>query len=218
MQIFIDSAAREDIRQALDTGFVYGVTTNPTLLRRAGVRAADLPELARQVIAWGAREIHMQVYAADADGMLEQARRLLAIDRERVVVKIPATPAGYRAAAQLGHDNCPVTLTAVYTLRQALLAGSVGARYVAVYLGRMRDAGIGALDLVRQMQALLNAQRAGVTILAASIRDPEEVVTLGAVGVGAATLSAPIIAKLLESPATAEAAATFEEDARALMD
>jgi transaldolase len=218
MQIFIDSAERGDIRRALDTGFVYGVTTNPTLLRRAGVRAADLPELARQAIAWGAREIHMQVYAADAEGMLEEARQLLAIDPERVVVKIPATPAGYRAAARLGHDNCRVTLTAVYTLRQALLASSVGAHYVAVYLGRMRDAGIGALDLVRQMQTLLNAQRAGVAILAASIRDPEEIVTLGSVGVGAATLPAPIVDKLLESPATAAAAAAFEEDARALLD
>jgi transaldolase len=218
MKILIDSAEREAIRHALGTGFVYGVTTNPTLLRRANVRAADAPDLARQAIAWGAREIHLQVYAPDAAEMLVEARRLLAVDTERVVVKIPATPDGFRAAAQLAHDNCPVTLTAVYTLRQALLAASIGAQYVAVYLGRMRDAGLGALDLVRQMQTLLSAQRANVTILAASIRDADEIVTLGLAGVGAATLPAALIERLAESEATAAAAAVFGEDARAILE
>lgn len=218
MRLFIDSADREAIRAALGTGLVYGVTTNPTLLGRANVRAADAPDLARQAIAWGAREVHMQVYAADAAGMLKQARQLLALDTERVVVKIPATPEGFRAAAELAHDNCPVTLTAVYTLRQALLAGSIGAQYVAVYLGRMRDAGLGALDLVRQMQALLGAQRLATTILAASIRDADEIVTLGLAGVGAATLPAQLIDRLVESEATTAAAATFGEDARAIQE
>jgi transaldolase len=216
MHILIDSAERAAIRHALETGFVAGVTTNPTLLRRAGVRAAEAAGLARQALAWGAQEVHLQVYAADAEGMLAEARELRAIDA-RVVVKIPATPAGYRAAALLAREGVPVTLTAVYTLRQALLAQSVGARYVAIYLGRMRDAGLDALGLAREMQALLHAQRAGVEILAASIRDPDEVVALGAAGVGAATLPPAILAALLESEATARAAAAFREDALAIL-
>lgn len=81
-----------------------------------------------------------------------------------------------------------MTLTAVYTLRQALLAHSVGACYIAIYLGRMRDAGLDALGLAGQMQALLQAQSASVTILAASIRDPDELTALGLTSVGAATL------------------------------
>lgn len=216
MRIMIDSAEREAIQQALDTGFVGGVTTNPTLLRRAGVRVSEVEGLARQALAWGAPEIHLQVYAPDAAGMLADARQLVAIDPERVVVKIPATPAGFQAAGQLAHAGVPVTLTAVYTLRQALLAQSAGARYVAIYLGRMRDAGIGALDLTRQMQALLAAQGGAVTILAASIRDADEIVALGGIGVGAATLPAPLIARLAESDATAAAAAAFGEDAAAI--
>ena len=218
MRILIDSAEIAAIRQALATGFVAGVTTNPTLLRRAGVRAVGVPDLARQALAAGARELHLQVYAADTDSMAAEAHQLSAIDAMRVVVKIPATPDGYHAAAQLARDGVPVTLTAVYTLRQALLAQSVGARYIAIYLGRMRDSGLDALALAGQMQALLGAQRAETMILAASIRNAEEVVALGMIGIGAATLPANLIGGLLESDATTQAAATFHADARALLE
>jgi len=218
MNILIDSAAIDDIRHALGTGFVAGVTTNPTLLRRAGVRADGVPELARQALAAGAREIHLQVYAADVAGMLAEARQLIALDPARVVVKLPATPDGFRAAQRLAQDAARVTLTAVYTLRQALLAQSVGASYIAIYLGRMRDAGLDAMALASRMQALLNAQAAPVAILAASIRDPDEVVALAQVGIGAATLPAAIIERMLESEATERAAEVFGADARALFD
>jgi transaldolase len=206
VRLFIDSAEIAAIRQALATGFV------------AGVRATKVETLARQALDAGARELHLQVYASDTAGMLTDARRLVAIDTERVVVKIPATPEGYRATALLALDGIRVTLTAVYTLRQTLLAQSVGAHYIAVYLGRMRDTGLDALALVGQMQALLRAQRAAVTILAASIRDLEEVVTLGVAGIGAATLPAAILGQLLESDATARAAAVFGDDAHAIFE
>jgi transaldolase len=218
MRILIDSGEIAAIRQALDGGFVVGATTNPTLLRRAGVRAAEVPGLARQAIDAGAEEVHLQVFAAETDRMLAEARELVAIDEARIVVKIPATPPGCSAAAQLARAGVRVTLTAVYTLRQALLAQSVGARYIAIYIGRMRDAGIDGLALAGQMQALLHAQSAGVAILAASIRDPEELVALGMHGIAAATLAPPVLGQLLDSAATAQAAATFEADARALFD
>ena len=218
MNILIDSAVIGEIERALGTGFVGGATTNPTLLRRGGVRAAAVPELVRQVIAAGAREVHLQVYAADVAGMLTEALRLIALDPARVVAKIPATPAGYCAAARLSQSGARVTLTAVYTLRQALLAQSVGASYIAIYLGRMRDAGLDAMALASQMQALLNAQASPVTILAASIRDADELVALGQAGIGAATLPAAIIDRLLESEATAKAAEVFGADARTLFD
>ena len=218
MRILIDSGDSVAIRQALDSGFVAGATTNPTLLRRAGVRATEVPALAGHALEAGAQEVHLQVYAGDAARMVAEARELAAIHPERIFVKLPATPAGYRAAAQLADEGVRVTLTAVYTLRQALLAQSVGARYVAIYLGRMRDAGIDSLALAAHMQMLLNAQGAGVTILAASIRDAEEIVALGLAGVGAATLAPPILGQLLESDATAQAAATIGADARTLFE
>lgn len=216
MRIYIDSAEIEAIRAALASGYVHGVTTNPTLLRRAGVRQAAVPGLAQVALAQGAREIHLQTVAADTRGMIHQGEALARLDPARVVVKIPATAEGYAAAAALHGAGVRVTLTAVYTVRQAILAGSVGAAYIAVYLGRSRDAGLDAFGLIGQMQRVLDAQRLPVEILAASVRDPAEVETLAALGVAAVTLPPAVLGGLLDSPATAAAAAAFLADAEAI--
>lgn len=216
MRLFVDSAEIATIAEALKTGYIYGVTTNPTLLRRASVPAHQVPELARQALANGAQEIQLQVYAAEAHLMIQEGKELAQIEPQRVVVKIPATPPGYTAAARLTRMGIQITLTAVYTLRQALLAQSVGAHYVAVYLGRMRDQGIDALALIKEMQAIQTAQRSPVEILAASIRQPQDIEALAMLGVSAVTLPAALLEALLFSPATAQAAAVFREDSLAL--
>ena len=209
MHIFIDSADIQTIEQALKSGYVYGVTTNPTLLQRANVRVQQVPSLAKQVIELGAHELHLQVYAEDSLQILQDAVRLVEIDPKRVVIKIPATPAGFSAAAQLAAQGVRVTLTAVYTVAQAVLALSVGAQYIAVYLGRMRDDGLDALAFVGQMQRTLNAQHASVETLAASIRTPAEVEALAELGIAAATLPFEVLQQLPESPRTVTAAAAF---------
>ena len=216
MHIFIDSADIQTIERALKSGYVYGVTTNPTLLQRANVRVQQVPSLAKQVIELGAHELHLQVYAEDSLLIIQDAMRLVEIDPKRVVIKIPATPAGFSAAAQLAGQGVRVTLTAVYTVAQAVLAMSVGAQYIAVYLGRMRDDGLDALALVGQMQRMFNAQHSSVEILAASIRTPAEVEALAELGIAAATLPFEVLQQLPESPRTFTAAAAFTAAARSL--
>lgn len=216
MRILVDSADLAAIRDALETGFVAGVTTNPTLLRRAGVPAAAVTDLARSILAAGADELHLQATADDVTGLVAEARRLVAIDPARIRIKLVATPDGYRAARTLVAEHIGVTLTGVYTVRQALVADSVGARSIAVYLGRLRDAGQDPLALVGSMQALLDAQASGVDILAASIREPGELVDLALLGVASATVAPPVLHRMLESDATAAAAAAFAEDAEAI--
>jgi transaldolase len=216
VRIYIDSADLEEITQALATGYVYGVTTNPTLLRRANVRAASVPDLARQAFDLGAKEIHLQTYAANAGDIVREGTELAALDPERVAVKIPAVPQGYAAAARLAEQGVRVTMTAVYTVRQALLADAAGAAYIAVYLGRMRDSGLDALQLVARMQRTLEIQESGMEILAASVRYPEEVEDLAEAGVATATLPWKVLSRLLDSDATDAAAATFLEDAEAI--
>lgn len=222
MRLYIDSAVMSEIEEALASGYVYGVTTNPTLLRRADVGAAAVPDLVRQVFALGAKEMHAQTYAEDAEGMVREGRELAGLD-PRVVVKIPATSHGFKAASQLSGMGLRVTLTAVYTAQQAILANAVGAHYIAVYLGRMRDAGLDALDLVARMQRTLDtcatnapAPSHPVEILAASVRSPEEVEALAELRVATATMPLKILNMLPTSPATAAAASAFSEDAKAL--
>ena len=216
MNIFIDSADIQTIEQALKSSYVYGVTTNPTLLQRASVRAQQVPSLAKQIIELGANELHLQVYSEDTSQMFQDAARLVEIDPKRVLVKIPATPAGFAATAQLASQGVRVTLTAVYTVAQAILAQSVGARYIAVYLGRMRDDGLDALALVGQMQRTLNAQRASVEILAASVRSPAEIEAVAELQVAAVTLPLAVLQQLPESPGTMAAVAAFTKASKSL--
>ena len=216
MRIFVDSADASIIKTALRYGYVYGVTTNPTLLRRANVRADQLEQLVNHAFEHGAREMHVQTYALDQATMVRQGAELAALDPERVVIKLPATPDGYAAARQLVAHDIRVTLTAVYTSRQALLAQSVGASYIAIYLGRMRDAGNDPFVAVQQMQSLIVAQAAPLSVLAASIRAPEELELLGTIGVAAATIAPHVMERLLDSPATDAAAAAFAADAAAI--
>jgi transaldolase len=216
VRILIDSADEAAIAEALASGFVWGVTTNPTLLCRAGVRADDLTALVKRSLALGANEVHCQVYSSEPEQMLAEAETFLAWDAKRVVVKIPATPAGYAAAARISAQQGRVTLTAIYTVRQIILAQSVGAEYAAVYLGRMRDAGLPAEGVVEQMQTAITAQQSPVKLLAASIRDAFEVEMLALIGVPSVTLPIGVLRTLLDSTATAEANSVFAKDAQAI--
>jgi transaldolase len=148
--------------------------------------------------------------------MLREAELLAQLDPDRVAIKLPATPQGYAAAGQLAAQGLHVTLTAVYTVSQAVLAQAADARYIAVYLGRMRDQGLDPLELVGRMQRALDAQGARLDILAASVSQPDEVEALAELGVSMATLPISVLRRLPESEQTAAAAAAFLEDARAI--
>lgn len=218
MRILVDSADLGAIRDALKTGFVAGVTTNPTLLRRAGVSRSGVPGLARAAFAAGAGEVHLQAYAEDTPGMIRDGLAFVEFDASRIHVKLVATQAGYRAAAALSAKGVKVTMTAVYTLSQALVAQSVGARSIAIYLGRLQDAGVDAMELAGRMQTLFEAQGADVEILAASIREPGELAELAIRGVASVTVAPAILQRLLDSDATTRDALVFTTDARSVAD
>ncbi len=141
LRFFLDSAAVSDWTKWLPSGLFYGVTTNPVLLQAAGVRcdSFDLEALAREAFALGAQEVQLQSLGRTAEAYVANGRALAFIDK-RVVVKIPTNAAGIVAAKMLIAENRRVTLTAVYTPAQALLASVIGASYSAPYLGRITDA------------------------------------------------------------------------------
>ena len=155
--LYLDSADIEEIRHCLPHPVVHGVTTNPTLMRRAGIRRADLPAFFNELLELGAKQVQAQVTFREADAMLEDARGLLAgFDLGQIVIKIPATRDGLRAGATLSAQGIPVTYTAVYAPEQAHFAAQLGAAYAAPYLGRLQDSGVGGRALITQMQSLLD--------------------------------------------------------------
>ncbi|RSZ44290.1 MULTISPECIES: transaldolase family protein [unclassified Variovorax] len=216
--LYLDSADLSELKTCLPHPVVHGVTTNPTLLKRAGIGRGDVPRLLKRCIELGARQVQAQVYSEDADGMLEDARTLLShFETGQLVVKIPATRQGLAAGAQLIEQGVPVTWTAVYAPEQAHFAAQLGAAYAAPYLGRLDDSGVDGLALIAQMQALV-AQRpsSGTRLLVASIRSREAYLSLLRLGVGAITIPPRLFSELLDHPATLAAERGFLADARDL--
>lgn len=212
--LYLDSADLDELRRCLPHPVLHGVTTNPTLLKRAGVKRAELPGLLTRCLELGARQVQAQVQASETEPMLADAERLLRdFEPGQLVVKIPATRQGFAAGAVLGGRGVPVTYTAVYALEQAHFAAQLGAAYAAPYLGRLEDAGIDGLALIAQMQRLVAASGAATRLLPASVRSREAYLALLQLGVGAITIPPRLFADLMDHAATLEAERGFLADA-----
>ncbi|MEM9945357.1 MAG: transaldolase family protein [Cyanobacteria bacterium P01_D01_bin.36] len=214
VRLYLDSADVSEWEAWLPTGLFYGVTCNPTILQKAGVpcELTALKSLTRHALSFDMKEVHLQAWGETVEDLFEVGRALGRIDR-RVLVKLPATQSGTTAAKLLVKDGIPVTLTAVYSIHQVLIAAALGASYVAPYLGRMNDAGQDGLANVAKMQQILNNVRSETRILTASIRNIEDISTLAAQGVDTFTFSSAIAAAFFAVPATIDATAAFEQAA-----
>lgn len=212
--LYLDSADAADWRSWLPTRVFRGVTTNPTLMQRAGrpVTAGGVaqvltelgpesglgPALSVQVQAWGDTAEDM-VALADAWGA-----------SARPIVKLPATQAGFGAAAILTARGVPVTITAVYSAAQTIPALAVGASYIAPYVGRIEEAGGDPARMVAEMAATIAAAGAKTRILLASVRTLAQLSALTAAGATAATLSPKLASDLMQVPETLAATAAFD--------
>lgn len=209
MSFYLDCADLDDIAELWPTGLFAGVTCNPTILARAGLAQRDLPDLLRALVDLGVLEVFAQVLGEDLDQMTHSADWLRSLGE--VVVKVPATVPGLRLARDLVDDGVPTLVTAVYHPTQALLARDVGAHWVAPYVGRMDDAGRDGTAAVASMVRGLSGS--GTQVLAASLRSPDQVAELAAVGVEHQTVGAPLARRLLDDELTAAAVAEFEVQA-----
>jgi len=213
--LYIDSAVWADVQPWLGHPLVYGVTTNPTLMKRANLTYAQMPDFVARALEGGANAVQVQVRHAEPLRMLEDAQTFLGWGPKGTVIpKIPATLEGLSVASQLSSAGHPVTLTAVYAVEQALWAGLAGAAYAAPYLGRLGDAGHNALEVVRQMQGFVDGS--STRLLIASLRSRQAVLEVLALGVGSVTVPPTLLLELFHHPATLEAQRQFLEDAEGL--
>jgi transaldolase len=210
--LYVDGADRSAVEALLATGTFHGVTTNPLILERAGLTDRDLPDLYRWAVAAGAQEVFMQGWVADVETLRRRCDAILAIG-ERVIIKVPATPHGITAAADLVRDGARVLLTAVHDERQVLVADAIGAHWIAPYVGRMTSAGLDGVGAVLRMQRVLDRSGGATRIIAASIRSLADAVTLAEGGVADLTLGAALADELLSHPLTVAADADFERAA-----
>jgi transaldolase len=210
-RLFLDTADPHEWEELLPTGMFHGVTTNPTLLERAGqpCTIANLHALAQKALHLS-DEFMCQAWGRSAEELYHCGMALSQPCRDRIVIKVPVTLQGTKAASLLIQSGVRVCLTACYHPKQAMIASSIGAEYIAPYLGRMTDAGHNGYVACIQMQAITQGMQSPTRILVASIREAQTMVNLAANGMETFTFSPAVARELFVEPLTDEAAAVFE--------
>lgn len=210
MQLFLDSADLNEVRIAAKWGVLSGVTTNPSLLAKAGARQFKtvLKEIC-QLVPGGA--ISAEVTSTDTKGMLAQACELAAIDPQ-IVVKIPITAAGLAALTKLKQEGIRTNVTLVFSSAQAILASAAGADFLSLFVGRLDDLGQEGLRVLGEIMTAVNNSDCTTKVIAASIRSPQHVV--GAVLAGAHIVTTPftILRQLFKHPLTDQGLKRFQAD------
>ncbi|PFG41047.1 transaldolase [Georgenia soli] len=213
LDIFIDSAVQEDVLPLLETGLFSGVTTNPTLLRQAGVTLDTLPDLVETLRSAGARTVFAQTWGSTPDELAEHAALL----RERcgeVGIKVPVGVAGLALVRRLKAEQVPTLLTGVYKREQILPAIQSGADWVAPYVGRMSDNGRDGVTQTIGMQRVLDAAGSSTRLLVASIRSAADVADMAEAGVDGFTISPARWRELVADELTDAAMDVFEAHMR----
>ena len=214
--MFLDSASEEEWAKWLPSGIFAGVTTNPIILERDGreCNIAALTELAKEALAYDAvQEFQVQTWGKTSDEMWKNGIALAKYDPDVIVVKVPGTFEGIKAANALVTDGIRVTITAAYASHQAVLAAAVGANYVAPYLGRMNDAGRDGFGTIVEMQKTADKLDSDMRILVASVRNVGDIAKLAAAGCDTFTISAKVAEDMFGDPLTNQATLDFEESA-----
>lgn len=217
LRFYLDTADTQQWKTWLPSGIFYGVTSNPLLLERANQPCTlpNLTDLARQAFDFDLQEVQIQTWGSSVAELVERAEAIAAIDN-RIIVKVPVTQMGTTAAAQLIAQGIPITLTALYAVHQALIGASLGAHYVAPYLGRINDLGQNGRETLTTMQRALTGVESQTRILAASIRTIGDIPFLASRGLNTFTFSAKIAEEFFSVDATQQASQDFERAAQGL--
>ena len=208
MKIFMDTANVDEIKQYVDWGVVYGVTTNPSLIAKSGrTQAQVIPEIAALVSG----PVSAEVISTECAGMVEEARKLAKI-AETVVIKIPCIPEGLKAVKILSAEGIKTNVTLVFSMSQALLAARAGATFVSPFIGRLDDIGEDGVQLVDNIVKAFKLYGIETEVIAASIRNLEHVEKVMLTGCQIATIPTKVLAQMINHPLTDKGLAQFMAD------
>ena len=208
MQIFLDSTDTKVIADLASTGLVDGVTTNPTLIAKAG---RPMLEVIAEICDLVPGPISAEVAATTADAMIAEGKKLAAI-APNVVVKIPLTRDGLIACAAFAGEGISTNVTLCFSPTQALLAAKAGATFVSPFIGRLDDYGFDGMDLIRDIRTIYDNYDFDTEILAASIRSPAHVSEAALAGADCATIPPNVFLDLFKHPLTEKGLEMFMSD------
>ena len=208
MKFFLDSANLGEIRELAETGLLDGVTTNPSLVHKAG---RDFLEVVREIANVVSGPVSAEVVALDHDGMMREADVLRKI-ASNIAIKVPLTPAGLKACKQLTSGGSMVNVTLCFSAAQAILAAKAGATFISPFVGRLDDVGFNGMDLVADIRQIYDQYDFETQILVASVRHPMHVVDAAKIGADVMTAPPKIIWQLFKHPLTDAGMQSFLTD------
>jgi transaldolase len=198
-----------EISDLAEKGLLDGVTTNPSLIAKAG---RNFIETIREICAIVEGPVSAEVAALDAGTMISEGRKLAEI-ADNVTVKVPLTWDGLKACRTLSQAGIMVNVTLCFSANQALLAAKAGASFVSPFVGRLDDVGEDGMALIRDIRTIYdNYPEFGTEILAASLRHPRHVTEAALAGSDVATIPPEVLKKLVNHPLTDKGLANFQAD------
>jgi transaldolase len=214
MKFFIDTANLDQIREANALGILDGVTTNPSLMAKEGIRGTEAIEHHYKTICELVDgDVSAEVLSTDFDGMVAEGKRLASL-HSNIVVKVPMIKDGIKAIKWFSSNGIRTNCTLVFSAGQAILAAKAGASYVSPFIGRIDDSNWDGMELISQLSHIYTIQNFRTEILAASIRSALHIVKAAEAGADICTCPLDSILGLLKHPLTDIGLAKFLEDAK----
>jgi transaldolase len=215
MKFFIDTANLDQIKEAHDLGILDGVTTNPTLMAKEGIKGeaavAKHYKTICELVVDG--DVSAEVISTDFQGMVEEGKKLAAI-HPNIVVKIPMIKDGVKAIKWFSDNGMRTNCTLIFSAGQAMLAAKAGANFVSPFIGRIDDSSWDGVQLIQQLANIFTIQGFETEILAASIRSSLHIVRCAEAGADICTCPLESILGLLKHPLTDIGLAKFLADAK----
>lgn len=210
MKFFLDSADINEIKKALETGVVEGITTNPSSLSKASGSFKDILREISETVPW---DVSAEVVSEVFSDMVEEGEEILRIGKN-LVVKLPCTKDGIRACKYFSDKGKKTNMTLCFSTCQALLAGIAGAYYISPFVGRTEDYGDDGIGLLKTIKLIYGNYPSSIKtkILAASIRHKKHLSEAACVGVYASTVPYSLIEKITDDPYTEAGLAIFRKD------
>ena len=208
MKFFVDTADIDAIRDLHALGVVDGVTTNPSLIMKAG---RDIREVTAEICALVDGPVSAETVATDAEGMIAEGRELATI-AETIAIKVPLTWEGLKACKTLSGEGRMVNVTLCFSAAQALLAAKAGASFISPFIGRLDDINLDGLQLISDIREIYDMHGYETEVLAASIRSVNHMTECAKIGADVATAPPAVIRAMAAHPLTDKGLATFLAD------
>lgn len=215
MKFFIDTANLEEIREANEMGILDGVTTNPSLMAKEGIKDAKAHYLRICEMVDG--DVSAEVISTDYHGMVREGRNLIKI-HPNITVKIPMIRNGVKAIKTLAGEGVKINCTLIFNAAQALVAAKAGAKYVSPFIGRLDDLGQDGMVLIKDIRTIFDNYGIKTQILAASIRHNQHLLACMLAGADVGTLPFKVIESMIKHPLTDRGLEKFLSDYESIAD